>query len=207
MSKMTNIKKVPFEIATILAQNSKIQKLLLDNNADVLTTTSIQNQEGDSKDEEFTFTANDLINQKYIWLSDPILEYATQNFDHPTILIISIEEVNLYASQDNIAASGAIFVITDRNSALLENNKLRAWELADEVEKEINDRKLSAAGRITISSIYPILYSKFTSGIRINFSIKDYNKTSFDEDDIMEEGEDYSSTRINDSDSSYNFLQ
>lgn len=66
MSKMTNIKKVPFEIATILAQNSKIQKLLLDNNADVLTTTSIQNQEGDSTDEEFTFTASDLINQKYI---------------------------------------------------------------------------------------------------------------------------------------------
>lgn len=79
--------------------------------------------------------------------------------------------------------------------------------MADEVEKEINDRKLSAAGRITISSMYPILYSKFTSGIRINFSIKDYNKTSFDEDDIMEEGEDYSSTRANDNDSSYNFLQ
>lgn len=173
MGRLLNIKKVPFEIAAILAKDVKLKKLLLDDKPDALTASNVSYQivlpDGTTRD----YTAQDLIDEKYIWVHDPILEYAIKKFERHTVIIISLESINPYSVNDNILGTGAIFVITSSDTTLLEGNKFRALEMADQIDILLNNKKLSSAGILTISSFDEVIYNEFSTGCRINFSIAD----------------------------------
>lgn len=173
MGRLLNIKKVPFEIAAILAKDVKLKKLLLDDKPDALTASNVSYQiilpDGTTRD----YTAQDLIDEKYIWVHDPILEYAIKKFERHSVIIISLESINPYSVNDNILGTGAIFVITSSDTTLLEGNKFRALEMADQIDVLLNNKKLSSAGILTISSFDEVIYNEFSTGYRINFSIAD----------------------------------
>ena len=173
MGRLLNIKKVPFEIAAILAKDVKLKKLLLDDKPDALTASNVSYQivlpNGETRD----YTAQDLIDEKYIWVHDPILEYAIKKFERHTVVIISLESINPYSVNDNILGTGAIFVITSSDTTILEGNKFRALEMADQIDILLNNKKLSSAGILTISSFDEVIYNEFSTGYRINFSIAD----------------------------------
>ena len=173
MGRLQNIKKVPFEIASVLARDIKIKKLLLDDKPDALTAKDVQYLYVAADGTQRDYTAQDLINEKYIWVHDPILEYAIKKFERQTVIIISLETINPYSVQENVLGSGAIFIITASDVALLNNNKFRALEMADQIDTLLNNKKLSSAGILTITSFNDIIYNEFTTGYRINFSISD----------------------------------
>lgn len=155
--KLKNIKKVPFEIATILAANQKIIRLIYNDNPSVLTDQ-----------QDILLTTQQLISLNYIGFY-PATETGIKDIDKNTFIIINMEDISL----DNISANGSIYITTDKAHCLLENNTLRMLELADEIESTLENQKLSSAGQIHLTSINYVVFSDFRSGYRINFRLND----------------------------------
>jgi hypothetical protein len=159
--KLRNLKKAPFEIATLLAANSNIVRLLYDDTPTVLA---------DKK--EFSLSIKDLIEQNYIGFY-PATEAGIKEIDKNTFIIISLEDFNFTGTDNNTSASGAIYITTDKSHCLLNENRLRMLELVDEIEETLENKKLSSAGQLSINSANYVVFSDFRSGYRINFRIYD----------------------------------
>ena len=94
--KLKNLKKVPFEIATLLASDDTIVRLIYDDEPSTLVskkTLSISMQE--------------LIASNYIGFY-PATESGIKEVDRNTFIIISMEEFSLQGADHNTRASGAI---------------------------------------------------------------------------------------------------
>lgn len=159
--KLRNLKKAPFEIATLLAANSNIVRLLYDDTPAVLV---------DKK--EFSLSIKDLIEQNYIGFY-PATEAGIKEIDKNTFIIISLEDFNFTSTDNNTSASGAIYITTDKSHCLLNENRLRMLELVDEIEETLENKKLSSAGQLSINSANYVVFSDFRCGYRINFRIYD----------------------------------
>ena len=159
MGKLKNFKKMPFEIASVLTDNSTIRKLVTIDSKDAL-----------SKDGELS--AEEMLKQNYISFYAPI-ESGIKNVTHNTFIIINLEDFNFYATEGNTSASGAVYITTDASHALLEGNKLRLLELLDAVENTLNNAKLTVAGKIEVFSATFVVLSEFRSGYRISFRCND----------------------------------
>lgn len=159
--KLKNIKKIPFEIAAVLASKEEIVKLIYDDDPSVLIKKS-----------QLPISMGELIKENYIGFY-PATETGINQIDKNTFIVINVEDINLYSADDNISINGAIYITTDKAHCLLSNNKLRLLELADEIESALENYKLSSAGKITLSSIHYVVFSDFRSGYRINFRCSD----------------------------------
>ena len=159
--KLKNIKKAPFEIATLLAADKDIVRLLCDDRASVLIDKVDINK-----------TVEDLIKEKYIGFY-PATEVGIKDIDRNTFIIINIEDMSLRSNDNNISVNGTIYLTTDYSHALLENNTLRLIELADAIDSLLENQKLTSAGKIQLSSVSYVVFSDFRSGYRINFRFND----------------------------------
>ena len=148
------------EIASLLAANQNIVRLIYDDETSVLINKK-----------NINIPMQELINSNYIGFY-PATESGITSIDRNTFIIINMEDFNLN-STDSISASGTIYITTDKAHCLLSDNKLRLLELADEIEDTLNNEKISSAGKIQISSINYVVFSDFRSGYRINFRIND----------------------------------
>jgi hypothetical protein len=159
--KLRNLKKAPFEIATLLAGNPNIVRLIYDDKPSVLIDKR-----------EFTLSIEDLIEQNYIGFY-PATESGIKEIDKNTFIIINFEDFSLQNTDNNIGVSGSIYITTDKSHCLLSENRLRLLELIDEIEETLENKKLSSAGQIHINSANYVVFSDFRSGYRINLRIYD----------------------------------
>lgn len=159
--KLKTLKKAPFELAQILAMNDNIIRLLYDDQPTALTNPK-----------DFSLSAEDLINKDYIGFY-PATETGIKDIDKSTFLIINLEDFSFQNADNNISATGAIYITTDKAHCQLENHQLRLLELIDEIESTLEGKKFSAAGQIRLTSAHYIVFSDFRSGYRINFRIND----------------------------------
>ena len=159
--RLKNIKKAPFEIATVLATNENIVRLLCDDRPSVLIDKININT-----------TTEELIQKKYIGFY-PATESGIQDIDRNTFIIINIEDMSLRSADNNISVSGAIYITTDIAHSLLDNNAIRLLELIDEIEATLENQKLTSAGKVQLNSVNYVVFSDFRSGYRINFRFND----------------------------------
>lgn len=162
--KLKNLKLAPFQIAGELAANKQIVRLIYDDNENVLDEMF-----------EYDLTAQELINENYIGFY-PATESGIVSIDKNTFIIINMEDFSFNDSDANVRGSGAIYITTDKNHALLTKGRLRLLELVDAIEGCLNNKKLMSAGKIRITSANYVVFSDFRSGYRINFSINDQQR-------------------------------
>ena len=159
--KLKNLKNAPIEIASILASNGTIVRLIYDDEPSVLLNKKT-----------ISLSIEELINQNYIGFY-PATETGINSIDRNTFIIINLEDFNLQNTDSNTGCTGAIYITTDKAHCLLSNNKLRLLELIDEIETALENKKLSAAGKIQLTSVNYVVFSDFRCGYRINFRISD----------------------------------
>lgn len=159
MGKLANINKSVLQIGQLLAQNSKIASLLYYDTPDAL-------------EQDIDISLNQLINDKYITVYPPV-ETAIKDITRNTFLIILLDNINLRYTDNNKSANITIYVSTDADHILLENNKNRLLELNDLIVETLDNKKLSSAGQIMISSISHVMLNEFRAGYRISLSLTD----------------------------------
>ena len=159
--KLKNLKNAPIEIASTLASNETIIRLIYDDEPSVLLNPKT-----------ISLSTEELINQNYIGFY-PATETGINSIDRNTFIIINLEDFNLQNTDSNTGCTGAIYITTDKAHCLLSNNKLRLLELIDEIETTLENKKLSAAGKIQLTSVNYVVFSDFRCGYRINFRIYD----------------------------------
>ena len=159
--KLKNLKKVPMEIASLLAAESNIVQLIYNDQSSALTNPK-----------EIKVSVQDLINSNYIGFY-PATESGIKDIDKNTFMVINFEDFSFTNTDNNTGASGAIYITTDRSHCLLNENRLRLLELIDEIEDTLENKKLSSAGQIHVNSANYVVFSDFRSGYRINFRIYD----------------------------------
>ena len=157
MRTLKNTKKCAIEIATILAQDETLCKLLVNDKASALT------------DEKPDKSLNDLIKENYISIYPPV-ENRIEEYGRNTFLSILVNSVTF--SGQNLNAGVLIYVSTDESHVLLNNNKDRLLEMADRIVQLLQNHKISAAGELNVSSITHVMLSEFHTAYRIavNFS-------------------------------------
>lgn len=164
MTALKNIKKVPYEIASLLATEPIIRSLLyIDQPNALLKTFSFD----DGKS-----AAQHLIDEKYIHLF-PIVETGIKDFDRNTFIQISLDSVSFVRDHTSVRGSGTILVTTDNTHIMLEDNKNRLLELVDLIDRRLNNAKLSSSLALKISRATSVAVSNFRSGYMIFFDVAD----------------------------------
>ena len=164
MKALVNIKKAPFEIGQILANNTRICGYLVDDT---------------SNPQPVSKTFQELLNNKYITIYPPISDGELESqYTRNTYITILLDNIDLHATDENYGVTGNIFVITDVNHILLDNNRNRLLELADEIYQTLEDKKIKSAGAIHVSSINYTMIDTFSAGYRINFTFSDQQNGS-----------------------------
>ena len=76
-------------------------------------------------------------------------------------------------SDDNTSITIKIYVSTDEQHLLLIDNKNRLFELMDRVIDDLDNRKLSSAGTITVNSFNHTMLSEFRFAYVISLSFNE----------------------------------
>lgn len=172
MKNLKNIKIIPREMLEEIVNpdnetSKKLQQLLIvdDNN---INFTELDNFT--------TLTANELLEQEYISFT-PVLDENITNSTRNTFLIINLDEINFSNWENNLSVTGAIFIGTNREHAVINNKNLRLLEMIDLLLDLFNNKKLSAAGTISMNYASFVTYSEYTFGYKIVFKIQDQSNT------------------------------
>lgn len=163
MVNLINIKKSPAEIATVLAKDDTIKKLLVIDTADAL-----------EKEVPEGVDLNYLLEKHYISMEPPV-ENRIQEYDRNTFISILVDTVTP-ASEGNMRAGYVIYVSTNMDHQMLENNRNRLLELADRILHLLQDKKFTAAGQMNFNSMSHLMLSEFHSAYRMAFSMTDQQK-------------------------------
>ena len=158
--KLKTLKKTPFQIAQLIASNPTVVNLIYNDSPSVLT------------DENVVVEFNSLVTDGYINFY-PATDAGIRDIQRNTFIVINLEDFNLNSTDSNTTATGAIYITTDKAHSLLDNNKLRLLELADEIETTLADQKLASAGQIKMMNMTYVVFSEFRSGYRISFRLAD----------------------------------
>lgn len=158
--RLKNLKKAPMEIASLLAADEKVIKLIYNDSPSALT-------------ESFSpISMQDLINQDYIGFY-PAIESGIKDIERNTFIIINTEDFALAQNGINTTVSGAIYVTTDKAHSLLTNGAIRLLELVDAIDSCLENQKLSSAGKISLVDVQYVTFSDFRCGYRIGFRLID----------------------------------
>lgn len=170
MKNLRNIKIIPREMLEEIVNpdndiSKKIQKLLIvdDNNLDLSIL-----------DDFTTLSANELLEQGYVGFT-PMLDENITNTKRNTFLIVNLDEIDFSNWEDNLSVSGAIFIGTNRDNAVINNKNLRLLELIDLLLELFHNKKLSASGTISMKYASFVTYSEYTFGYKIAFKVYDQN--------------------------------
>lgn len=162
MVSLINIKKSPVEIATVLAQDDTIKKLLIIDNPNALS------QDVPEVD------LNYLLENHYISMEPPV-ENRIQQYDRNTFISILVDTI-MPASEGNFRANYVIYVSTNMDHQMLDDNKNRLLELSDRIIRLLQDKKFSSSGQMNFSSMSHLMLSEFHSAYRLGFSMVDQQK-------------------------------
>lgn len=158
--RLKNLKKAPMEIASLLATDEKVVKLIYNDSPSALT-------------ESFSpVSMQDLINQDYIGFY-PAIESGIKDIERNTFIIINTEDFSLAQAGINTTVSGSIYVTTDKAHSLLTNGAIRLLELVDAIDSCLENQKLSSAGKISLVDVQYVTFSDFRCGYRIGFRLID----------------------------------
>lgn len=157
MKKLETINQLPKEIAVKLGSNTQLQRLLVDDD--------------NTFADEFTpLTLQELLEKEYISFA-PIIDNNIRDSFRNTFLIINLEEIDFSDNDNNTSVSGAIFIGTDKQHAMLINNRLRLLELIKEVYSTLNNWKASTAGTINLQYATFVNFSEYVFGYKIVFKV------------------------------------
>lgn len=157
MKTLDTIKKIPMDIAVALAQNKKLQQLLIDDSNEFA--------------DDFTpYSINQLLQDEYISFT-PVIDNNIQNANKNSFLVINLDEINFSNRDENIAVAGTIFIGTDKQHALLKNNSLRLVEMIDEILRSLDNKKISTSGTIEMRYATFVSYSEYVFGYKIMFAV------------------------------------
>lgn len=157
MSALETIKKIPMEIVVLLASNLKLQQLLVSSSND---PDSWMN----------TYDINTLLSQEYISFT-PVVDQNISTNNKNTFVIVNLDEIDFSRQDNNLLATGVIFIGTDKQHAVLKNNKLRLLEMIDEIFQTLDRKKLSTSGEINMQYATFVSYSEYVFGYKITFNI------------------------------------
>lgn len=167
MQPLINIKKAPLEVATILAENETLIKLLYNSSPNTLNEAiELPN-------------VNDLIEGKYINFYAPT-EYGIEKFDRTAFISIFIDNIYYNYSDKNANTNLTLYFCTKTDNILLANNKNRLLEAVDNIWGTLYLRKLSAAGEIIVNNISYVFLDDFHVGYRMSLSITDQQNRKVD---------------------------
>ena len=162
MKTLKNIKKSVMEIAQLLAQNETIVKLLYNDEPSALNDAAPQ------------VDLNELIQNNYICICAPVEDGIKDQWKN-TFLTILLDTGFFGRQDDNTSVSLKIYVSTDRQHLLLQDNKNRLFELMDEVITTLEGQKLSSAGKLDCSNFAHTMLSEFRFAYVITFTFNDQN--------------------------------
>lgn len=158
MKNLVNIKKIPFEIAQLLAGNPNFCSLILDDSDDPgKVETSL----------------TELLNSHYLTIYPPVNDGGITDYGRNTYVVILLDSITTESQDNNMNVTGYIYITTDNSHILLSQNRSRLLELADVVLQTLNGAKLTSAGQMEIGSITHVMISNFRAGYRINFTVTD----------------------------------
>lgn len=174
MNKLINFKKLPYELASVIAHDAIVQRLLINDSINALDETipALSNLQ----DLSTSSIAQYLIKENYISIAAPT-ESGIENYTRNTFIIINIDSIDFHDGSENNAATGSIFFVTDDEHQYLSNNRLRLFEIADAVINILDNRKFSSAGTFRVESLDTIFFSEFQRGYRLVFTLKDIDNT------------------------------
>lgn len=167
MKNFVNIKKAPLEIATILANDTKIKQLLYSDEVDPLNADVSQ------------VTLNQMLEEHYISMVPPT-ENRIQEYGRNSFLSIIVDTILPNAADNNVRANIIIYISTNADHLMIKDNGNRLLELANQVYSLLQNRKLTASGEINISSFSHVMLSEFHSSYRILLSIADQSTRKVD---------------------------
>ena len=175
MNKLINFKKLPYELASVIAHDAIVQRLLINDTVDALDEPipALSNLPDTSNPSSI---AQYLIKENYVSIAAPT-ESGIENYTRNTFIIINIDSIDFHDGSENNAATGSIFFITDDEHQYLSNNRLRLFEIADAVINILDNRKFSSAGTFRVESLDTIFFSEFQRGYRLVFTLKDIDNT------------------------------
>lgn len=162
MKPLTNIKKSVIEIASLLAQDKTLVRLVYNDGPDAL-----------NKEVPASVNLNYLIQNHYVSVFPPV-ENRIEDYGRNTFLSILLDTI-LSSSNPNTRGNLIIYVSTTEAELLIENNRNRLLEICDRIIAVLQDTKLSAVGQINITSISHVMLSEFHTAYRINLNIADQN--------------------------------
>ncbi len=160
MKSLRNIKKSVMEIAQLLAQDEEIVKLLYNDEPTAL------NDAAPSVD------LNTLIQEHYICICAPVEDGIKDQWKN-TFLTVLLDNGFFGRSDDNTSITIKIYVSTDEQHLLLIDNKNRLFELMEHVIDDLDNRKLSSAGTITVNSFNHTMLSEFRFAYVISLSFNE----------------------------------
>ena len=160
MKPLKNIKKAVLEIASLLAQDSILVRLVYNDGVDAL-----------ANEVPAFVDLNYLIQNHYVSVFPPV-ENRIEEYERNTFLSILMDTINS-SGDSNIRGNLVIYVSTTESELLIKDNRNRLLEICDRIIAVLQDTKLSAAGEINITSISHVMLSEFHTAYRINLNISD----------------------------------
>jgi len=160
MKPLKNIKKSVMEIASLLAQDSILIKLVYNDGTDAL-----------DHDVPSTVDLNYLIQNHYISVFPPV-ENRIEEYGRNTFLSILLDTI-VTSNEPNTRGNFVIYVSTTESELLINDNRNRLLEICDRIIAVLQDTKLSAVGKINITSISHVMLSEFHTAYRLNLNISD----------------------------------
>jgi hypothetical protein len=141
---LTKILKILPEFKTALLADEKLRKMLAYESTDAL-----------SKDAPTIASVSDFI------ILRPLAESGIRNFGKHTYIIIDIDLIDLDTSDDNaITASIDIAVISQFDTWVLDEDKVRVLEICNRVVNAIDSKKFTMSGEADVWEIRRVTIDK-----------------------------------------------
>ena len=157
MKTIRNLKKCALEMATLLAQDDIIKKLLITD-----TEKALQEPVPD-------YSLNRLLEEHYVSIYPPV-ENRIEEYYRNTFLSILLDTI---IGQDYQTGNYLIYVSTDTAHISLINNQDRLLELVDRVCNILDGAKLTSAGEVSVTSVAYESLSDLHPAYRISVHVKD----------------------------------
>ena len=157
MKTIRNLKKCALEMATLLAQDDTIKKLLVTD-----TEKALQEPVPD-------YSLNRLLEEHYVSIYPPVENRIEEYYRH-TFLSIFLDTI---IGQDYQTGNYLIYVSTDTAHISLINNQDRLLELVDRVCNILDGAKLTSAGEVSVTSVAYESLSDLHPAYRISVHVKD----------------------------------
>lgn len=160
MKPLKNIKKSVMEIASLLAQDITLVKLVYNDGVDALDHNI-----------PVSVDLNFLIKNHYISIFPPV-ENRIEEYGRNTFISILLDTI-ISSTEPNTRGNLIIYVSTIESELLIKDNRNRLLEICDRIIAVLQGTKLSAVGEINITSISHVMLSEFHTAYRLNLNISD----------------------------------